>query len=265
MTTVRYPARAASALGFLKSHSNDIDVFVEDSAGKNLWLKLLRRFLPPNIKLTSVNPLGGRKEVVNACRADRKPTSRRKLYIIDADLDIARGATRPRLKNLYMLRRYCVENYLLQQSCLTEAITSLATTVDEAQAHSACDLTAWLAKNEEQLKMLFTAYATAREVDSGQITVRYSCYQLFFDTIDFDYCRAKTARRVALLYRELINEIGREPVRAAFNKVSAAIAKNGVHEYCSAKSYILPALYSKSKRSTGFNVSFASFTRLQTH
>jgi hypothetical protein len=247
MTSVRYPAKAAVALGFLKSHSNDIDVFVEDSAGRNLWVKLLRKFLPPGVRLNSVNTLGGRKEVLDACRADRKPTSRRRLYIIDADLDIARGQRRPRIKNLYMLRRYCIENYLLHQFSFVEAITSLVTTVDEVQAATICDLSSWLKRNEPQLRKLFSAYATAREVDSGLLTVRYSCHQLFFDNIDFDYCSVRTNRRVASLYRDLINEVGSARVRVAFDRVTAAVSKSDVQVYCSAKSYILPALYAKSK------------------
>ena len=124
-TSVRYPPSAARALGLLTSHNNDIEIYVEDTSTPNLWVKLLRKYLPPNIRLNDVNVLGSRVTVIQACKLDQQLDGRKKLYIIDGDLELLIGKHRPRLRHLYRLRGYCVENYLMHEDALVSAVTTL--------------------------------------------------------------------------------------------------------------------------------------------
>ena len=87
-TSVVYPAKSAPAIGYLKRSSNDVEIFVEDTANPNMWVKLLKKYLPSSIRLNSVTPLGGRKNVLDACKEDQAIDDRKKLYIIDGDLDL---------------------------------------------------------------------------------------------------------------------------------------------------------------------------------
>lgn len=99
-TSATYPPRAAKALGHLKANNNDIEIFVEDKSSPNLWLKLIRKYLPRDIRLSSVTVLGCRDNVIRACRADQIWDNRKKLYIIDGDLDLLQGRRKPRLRHL---------------------------------------------------------------------------------------------------------------------------------------------------------------------
>ncbi|RYZ85595.1 MAG: DUF4435 domain-containing protein, partial [Proteobacteria bacterium] len=112
---VRYSPRAAKALSYLKRPYNDIDIFVEDTCNHNMWLEMLRNILPPTVKITSVNQMGGRSAVVESCKLDQENDGRRKLYIIDGDFDLLLGRPKPRLKHLYRLRAYCFENLVISQ------------------------------------------------------------------------------------------------------------------------------------------------------
>jgi hypothetical protein len=113
---IKYSPRAARAIGLLKSFYNDIEIFVEDNASPNMHLFICRAVLGGRVKLTSVNPLGGRDAVLDACRRDQAVRPGKRLYVIDGDLDLIMGRSKPRLKHLYRFRAYCVENLLIVHS-----------------------------------------------------------------------------------------------------------------------------------------------------
>ncbi|MDB5657465.1 MAG: hypothetical protein JWS10_80 [Cypionkella sp.] len=266
MTTARYPAKAAQALGFLKSHSNDVDIYVEDTGAPSMWLKLIRKYLPAGTKIKSVTPLGGRKEVIKACKADQAARPRRRIYIIDADMDLLTSRGKPKLKYLYRLRRYCVENYLLSQKALKEVFMSLNPNLSEERALSVGDVDVWLAINEKRLRSIFTAYAVSEHLSIGAQTVAYSCHRLFLDKVDYHFCTAKVGRRVAAIYKDAIAIAGIADVRSVFDAITKTAKSKPVIEICSAKAYIMPALYEKAKRGVGFSVSLDSFkTMLSDH
>lgn len=177
-TSVVFPSKASKALGYLKSSSNDIEVFVEDTSAPNLWVKLLRKLLPAGIRLNSVNTFGSRENVLAACRDDQADDGRRKLYIIDADLDLLHGKAKPRLKHLYRLRAYCVENYLLQPSALIEIATTFDADISEQRAKDMLDYEGWWTVNGPKLQALFVSYAATHKFANHVQTVGYSVHRL---------------------------------------------------------------------------------------
>lgn len=262
MTTVKYPPKAAVAIGHLKSHSNDIDIFVEDKGNPNLWVKLLRRLIPSSIRLSSVTPLGGRAEVMRACKADTGKGGRRRLYIIDADMDLIMRRPKPKLRNLYRLRRYCVENYLIHESSFIEALTTLNPVLSEVDARSRTDVDGWLARNQLRLRDLFVSYATARDLGWLGSTISYPCHRLLRDTVSFDLCPSLTRARVRGIYKMLIQEHGVQVVRERAKTFSMNADRSEPLIYSSAKGYILPLLYEISKRVGSFSLTREAFSTI---
>ncbi|WPJ67926.1 hypothetical protein AUSSIE_3 [Sinorhizobium phage Aussie] len=248
MTTVVFPARAAQALGYLKSHSNDVDIYVEDTSSPNMWVKLLKRYLPSTVRLTSVSSLGNRSAVLAACKADQSASDRRRLYIIDADVDLLLGSRKPNLKHLYRLRRYCVENYLLNQVAVVETLTSLNPNLSEVAAANAVDMAGWFARNGDMIRELFVCYAVSQSLSAEIKTVAYSCYQLFQDNTSFDFCPAKVRRRILSVYRETARRRGIASVRSRHSQISRRVANVNPEIFCSAKCYILPSIFEIAKK-----------------
>lgn len=254
-TTVTYPPKAAKALGFLKANSNDIAVYVEDTGAPNLWLKLLRRHLPKEVRLRSVSVLGSRENVVRACRVDQAMDGIKRLYIIDGDLDLLRGRAKPRLRHLYRLRSYCVENYLLNEEAIISAVMTLHPQVDEERAKRQVDYLGWITRNETVLTRLFICYAVTYELRKEQQTVGFSVYRLLErEDADFDLSPTKVARRVAGLYRSIREVCSHQEARIVFDRVSSNAEKFGVERFVSGKDYILPMFYRIIKRGFGINV-----------
>ena len=243
-TTVAFPPSAAPALGFLKSGQNDIEIFVEDTATPNMWLNFLKCYIPDGIKLNSVNVPGSRQNVLSACAADQIVDARKKIYIIDGDLDLLAGRPKPRLKHLYRLSAYCIENCLIDEQAFITAITTVDTKIDPVAATGTLSLRSWLVRNESILVMLFLWYAVSDELARHQKTVGYSVYKLIdSDGKDFNLDSSLVYRRIITLYKEVRKHASKDQVRVVFER---ARAKADAMErlWCvSGKDYLFPPLY----------------------
>jgi hypothetical protein len=158
---IQYSERAARALSRLKRPYNDIDIFVEDTKNKNMWLELLRAALPRHIKLNIINQLGGREKVLIACRLDQREDGRRKLYIVDGDFDFILGLRKPRLKHLYRLNSYCVENILISRSSLEHVGTACKPDWDAGKVRESFGFDGWNKAVRHSLVKLFSVYGIA--------------------------------------------------------------------------------------------------------
>ena len=259
-TTVNYPARAVRALGFLKRVNNDIEIYVEDTATPNLWLKLLRKYLPNQVKLNSVNVVGDKRRVIKACARDQERDGRRRLYIVDGDLELLLGKRRPNLRYLYRLRSYCVENYILDERAFISAVAVLVPTVNEADARTTLDFGGWFDRNSRALASLFVCYAVVKQLKNEERTVRYPIYRMLKgDESEFDLCEVSVARRVRRLYRSVREDCTKDEVRVVFDGVKSRAKGLKVRRFVSGKDYLFPAMYERAKRKFSCNMSQNSF------
>ena len=258
-TSASYPPTAARALGVLTSRNNDIEVYVEDTGTPNLWLKLLRRYLPANRKLNSVNVLGSKTKVIQACKLDQQIDGRKKLYIIDADLELLTGRKKPRLRHLYRLRGYCVENYLLEESALVSAVTTLNTAIDESFARRQIDFDGWWQRNRRCLESLFVCYAVTYELKRAEQTVGFSVYRLLESQNSGDLSESKVSARIIQLYRKVRADVSKEDARLVYDKVRTNAASIGVTRFASGKHYLFPPIYQLIKSNNSTNITVNSF------
>ena len=209
-----------------------------------MWLKLLRNYLPSGVKLNSVTVLGSKGRVIEACSYDQARDDRRKLYVIDGDLDFLRGAPRPRLRHLYRLRAYCVENYLLAEDAFISAITTLNPKIGVTEVGTRLDFMGWFDRNEVLLKRLFVCYAVTYELAREEQTVAYSVHQLLReDTQNCDLCEEKVFTRIYKLYRTVRKNATKEVTRNTHRRISDRSLAISVQYLVSGKDYIFPPLY----------------------
>lgn len=258
-TSVVYPPNAAPALGLLTSHNNDIEVYVEDSSTPNLWVKLLKKYLPDNVRLNNVNVLGDKLSVIRACKHDQGIDGRKKLYIIDGDMELLLGRRKPKLRHLYRLRRYCVENYILDEDSIICAVTSIDPKIDEFTARQKIDYNGWVNRNSKALEKLFVCYGVVFELRNDLETVGYSVFKLKKDGDSGDLCEKKVLERTVGLYRSARAHFSREKTRSVFDKVQKSAKSLGVTSYVSGKDYIFPLVYLQIRRHCKLNITVNSF------
>ncbi len=253
VTSVQYSPRAAQALGYLNAGRNDVEIFVEDTAAPNLWVNFLKKYFPKNIKLESVNTFGSRKNVLAACKSDQSADGRRKLYIVDGDLDLLTGKPKPNLRHLYRLRSYCIENYLIDTETVAGAVTSVDPVNPSMAVRQVFDFGGWLDQNERLLYQLFVCYAVVYELRVMVNTVDYSVFRLIDkNKQQNNLCRRKVAVRVIGLYRYIRKHRGEKCTRRAYEKVVKNAKRLGAKRFVSAKGYIVPLIFQIVK--TNFNV-----------
>lgn len=262
ITSAKYSPLAAKAMGRLKSSGNDIEVFVEDTSSMNTWVRLLRNFLPAHIKLSSVSMLGCRDNVLTACKLDQENDGRKKLYIIDADMDLINNKPKPKLRHLYRLRGYCLENYLLNEDAIVTLLVYTKPKMKEADIRSKLNYATWLAQNSDLLRSLFICYAIIMEETPTKKppTVKYSAYKLLDNTNRGSFCPKLTNKRIINLYKGLRQHISKSELREIYTQTTSITQNAHVETIVSGKDYLIPPLEEHIKQEFGVGLSLKDKT-----
>lgn len=252
---IKYSPRAARAIGLLKTFYNDIEIFVEDKASPNMHLLICRRILGDGVRLSSVNPLGGRAAVVEACRLDQENSARKRLYVIDGDLDLLMGQPKPRLAHLYRLRTYCVENLLFGQSAVEAVCLQSSPTLQPMQIRSVLDFTNWTVSLAKGLVPLFKAYAMIHAIDPTIKTVGTKVHRLCLQQANrISLHRPKIFSHIRSLLRQL-NIVGRRALLRHYRSRVEACCSGGSPSdlrFVSGRDFLFPLLYHRLTAEFGF-------------
>ncbi len=251
-TSVVYPVGIARALGHLNSAGNDIQIFVEDTANRNVWRKILKALLPDGVSFRDPIALGGRKQVVDECRRDQQNDGRKKLYIIDADFDLLHGKRKRNLRHLYRLRAYCIENYLFQEEALIRVAQIMDVNVTEQAARRKLNFSSWKRSNREKFEKLFVCYAAVNRIDSSHKTVRYWIGNLAKSGTDYgSLCPHKTNARVRELIRKIRADFSKEEFGEVYREISKRAQALDTWDYVSAKDGHLKQIITRMKQLFG--------------
>jgi hypothetical protein len=152
---------------------NDIDVYVEDTANESrkVYVELLNRVFDKKILISQVFPIGSKPTVIRRCEADQGDRARPAVYIVDGDYDcLATGPSK--LLRLYRLRRYCIENYLVDPRAVIDVVNDDSIHEDEAEIEKKIDFDGWLQKISPALSTLVLAMIAGMRRQCGLPTVR---------------------------------------------------------------------------------------------
>ena len=201
--------------------------------------------------------------MIAACKEDQELDGRKKLYVIDGDLELLRGQRRPNLRHLYRLRAYCVENYLWDEETVAVAITTLAPQWAWEVVVRDMDFEGWFRRNEGALHRLFVCYAVVSEIAGDVQTVGSSVHQLLRDNDQqFNLCPMKVSRRIMALYRTALKKATKKKVRDVFDRVCKNGGRLGARRFVSGKDYLFPPLYAVIRRRFKVNVKMEAFATL---
>ncbi|WOB78740.1 DUF4435 domain-containing protein [Brevundimonas nasdae] len=242
----KYSARTARALSYLKRTVNDVDIYVEDTGSRNMWVRLLTQLLPAGVRLRSINMLGGRRAVEDACAADQANDGRRKLFIIDGDFDHLKGKAKPKLKFLYRLRAYCVENILLSQKSIRMLAMETHPNISENDADAKFDFQEFVYEIDQGLKQLFQLYAVSSKLSPSVATISHPvldlCLRRANGELALDPVLIK--KRMSSLLRAMLRHTTKDAIRKEIAECGARAASLQSIKFVSGKSYIFPILES---------------------
>lgn len=253
--TVRYSPRAAKALARLKTRYNDIEIFVEDTANPNMWIELIRSIVPNDVRIKSVNQLGGRKRVIDACKLDQRNDGRRKLYIIDGDFDHLLGLKKPKLRHLYRLRAYCVENLFIGEVNARYIGIASQPEWSEERVKKSFDYDKWHRNLLDQLRPLFILYAAANRLAPSIQTTAFSVSKLYAaGKHDVSICPQKTFQRKFSLLRSIRRTVSAELLRRTTEEIQNRARRLSMRECISGKDYLFPIFALRLRNKLAFKV-----------
>jgi hypothetical protein len=247
---ISYSNRAMIGLAHLYRSYNDIDIFVEDTTCRNAYEALIGRMIGENVRVERIFQLGGRKAVIEKCREDTDST-RKKIYIIDGDIDVLTGKYEKRIKNLYQLKEYCFENLIIDEYALIEVLSETLSNTDRRDIEKVIRFHEIRSELRDCIYGLFVMYALLAELNVSVPTVNFPLARLCY--IDHSKVRRVDAKAVRSRIRDLmaiaIKECGANAFREKKARYKAVFEHNkGDFMRCiSGKSYIIPLIIDRCR------------------
>lgn len=119
---IEYGDEPKRLVSTLLTYRNDIDIYTEDELkDKEFYKVLLSRLVEDKVKITDITPLGSKKNVIERCM-NEPDNGRKKLFIVDGDIVLIHGKGIPKIRHLFVLDAYCMENLLLNKESIIHFI-----------------------------------------------------------------------------------------------------------------------------------------------
>ena len=215
---------------------------------QNMYVFIFRKLLGDDVHLTSVTPVGDRERVLEACKLDQVIDGRKKLYVIDGDFDHFLGRPKPRLRHLYRLRAYCIENILLDEVAVVNVGVEDDTNATERQISTRLKFDSWISELVGILLPLFITYAAARELQPSLQTVGYSVVRLCDQTDEGLRLSEKKVRvRIREVARAVIIAKKLQQYCDCRKRITSYVRNNSIpgEHLISGKDYIFPVFISR--------------------
>lgn len=147
----------------LYAQFNDIEFYVEDIEQEHFYFNVLRSLFP-DLKFDKIFPLNGKNNVIEA--AKNNLTDKKKIYLVDLDFDHILGRIE-NIDNLFYLKKYSIENYLLTQQGIYEIIRSKNPQLKNSDIDRLLDLNSLLADSVHCLKELTCSFIVIQQRQLG--------------------------------------------------------------------------------------------------
>jgi hypothetical protein len=123
-----FPKRSLQALAsqdVFWTQFNEVNFYVEDEKKEHFYLKILQKLFY-GVRISKIFPLGGKTRVVE--QAATALDDKTRVFIVDNDFDSILNQVVD-YKNLFYLKRYSIENYLIEEEAIYELTLEHDTTL----------------------------------------------------------------------------------------------------------------------------------------
>ncbi|NVO31486.1 DUF4435 domain-containing protein [Hymenobacter lapidiphilus] len=249
---LRYKSSIIPTISLFFKSQNDVDIFIEDSNNEEFYKTLFHRLLN-NKRIRKIISCKCKTELIKACENDQIDRKRKRIYVTDGDLDLIFDNNRKDLKHLHVLKRYCIENYLLDEEGIIETLyDNIILKKEDIKTQLLFEN--WLKSITNPLLELFFHYSITHEHKMGiktvSTTVGSLCKQYRGITV---LDNQKIEDKIREIREEIINTIGddayNESIYAKRQKWPPNIMS--LITIVSAKDYILPLLTFRFKKIKG--------------
>jgi len=259
-----------SARSVLLEDFNDIDVYVEDTAveSKKIYKEILNRIFKDQYSIDDVIPVGSCSKVIAEWVKHKKNADDRpKVFIIDGDFihfnknlcSIIPEEFKDDHQGLFVLPRYCIENYLIDENALIEIVHDEEAVDEREDIKRKIDFEGWIQANESLLKDLFIVYSICLENNVPEKTISYKVTN-FVNTTDGCVNDVLINGRIDHLKEKIILKNSElnidEEIEKRDNYISGK--ENILLRYITGKNYLFPLV--KQRISSQYNLSVSQIS-----
>lgn len=237
--------KSSNNIGYFYFNLQDINIYVEDTAkGSEAIYKALISNLFPDRKVRSIISLGGRKEVIETCKA--KKNTLKELYIIDGDLNLLYEPAL-KIKGLFNSNVYCIENYMVDETALS-TILEETLVLEPNVAKANLQWCYFLSSMKDAFLEAFIVYAVSHSLQCSEKTIKRFDPATWIDhsVKKGEYKSPKQEiidRSINELKDRLIADYGLEIFQEKINKINELIGSmddEDIINFISGKNYLLP-------------------------
>jgi hypothetical protein len=207
--------------------------------------------------VAQVFPLGSKSVVVRRCQSDQGVRLRKAVYIVDGDYDLLCDVPLPKLKRLYRLDRYSIENYLCDCSALLDVISDESIKFDRQHIEKKYDFSAWKKCASSLLADIVAACAIAHQFRvSGLPTVNLDL-NLIMGRVRDHIDQTKALSVVANYQAAVDAHAGQHAFETSLSVISRKNLGDSfdfVQRYAPAKTLLWPYMVSRANRKLGFGM-----------
>jgi hypothetical protein len=242
----RIAAKSASSLFY--EEYNDVDIYIEDTAVgyRKIFKELLNKALGSKFSIAQVFPIGTRNEVIAECEKNQEPADRKRVYIVDGDFYLLNGGDREDLKGLFVLPRYCIENYFFNEDAIAQTAYEEEAEMEIDDILRGIDFNHWLNENEKTLLELFIVYAICFKHIPSEQTISFKVTKLCSSNSGI-VCPDKINLRITELRNKLIAFFGEERLELEIGIIKEKIKSKDkkLLRFVSGKDYLLPLMIAR--------------------
>jgi hypothetical protein len=153
------------------------------------------------------------------------------------------GRPKPKLRHLYRLRAYSIENILINEPAILGLGLSGNPTVNGSALQALLNFPGWMSNLTGNIAPLFHLYAVAFQLDSSIKTVSRPLDNLYEDTpAGVIISRLKVRKLMLMVSREICRSVGLAAFSETLLKTRKICSGIAPSMYVAGKDYILPLL-----------------------
>lgn len=253
-----------SARSVLLEDFNDIDVYVEDTAieSKKIYNQILNRVFNGKYNIDDIIPVGSCSKVVAEwAKHKRNNDNRSKIFIIDGDFihfnknleTIVPEELKEDIQGLYVLPRYCIENYLIDENAFIEIIHDEDPVDEKDKIKSKLKFQEWIESNEKLLADLFIVYSICLAHNIPEKTISYNVNKLV-STVNGCVNSELVSGRIEHLTNQILIKNNFLDLEKEIEKRSREVFKceQVLLKFISGKNYLFPLI--RQRISTHYNL-----------
>lgn len=248
---ISYPRESQQLCSVFTQFRNTINIYTEDEEKDKRFYKVLfeRLLCETGIVVKDITPLGNCHNVIDACHKDTSTFP--KLYIVDGDIDLMLNPKATE-KNLYVLDRYCIENFLIDENSVYRVFDEFDYIHADTNIRDLIRYDDIISSIVEPLMDMFRHFAVAKKLMGFFVIKKISCI------LDKDrICSEKLETEKSFIKNNCYNNnISEEDFDIELRKMETFYpnTNENMFKYVSAKNYLLPYIVDYCKKKLGLSI-----------